>query len=139
MDAKTRATSHPLYELLHDQPNDFTSSYELRRDLQIDVLLHGHGFAHLGRSRASGAIVELIRIPPTAVTLEEADDGSPLYFVTDRQGTPPADRPGRHAAHHRDRAALADQRLSPKRSVSRSRWRSTRRSCTATVPGQAAS
>ena len=32
-------------------------------------------------------IVELIRIPPTAVTLDEADDGSPLYFVTDRQGT----------------------------------------------------
>jgi HK97 family phage portal protein len=85
--SKTRATSHPLYELLHDQPNDFTSSYEFRRDLQTDLLLHGHGFAHLGRSRASGAIVELIRIPPTAVTLDEADDGSPIYYVTDRAGT----------------------------------------------------
>jgi HK97 family phage portal protein len=86
-DAKVRATSHPLYELLHDAPNDFTSSYEFRRDLQVDLLLHGHGFAHLGRSRATGQIVEIIRIPPTAVTLEEADDGSPLYFVTDKQGT----------------------------------------------------
>jgi HK97 family phage portal protein len=85
--SKTRATSFPLYELLHSSPNDFTSSYELRRDLQVDLLLHGHGFAHIGRSRASGAIVELIRIDPRAVTLEEADDGAPLYFVTDRQGT----------------------------------------------------
>jgi len=84
--SKTRATQRPLYELLHDQPNDFTSSYELRRDLQVDLLLHGHGFAHLGRSRATGQIVELIRIPPTAVTLDEADDGSPIYFVTDRAG-----------------------------------------------------
>jgi HK97 family phage portal protein len=85
--AKSRATSHPLYELLHDQPNDFTSSYELRRDLQLDVLLHGHGFSYLGRSRASGAIIEVLRIPPTAVSLEEADDGAPLYFVTDREST----------------------------------------------------
>jgi HK97 family phage portal protein len=75
------------YELLHDQPNDWTSSYELRRDLQTDVLLHGHGFAFLNRSRASGQIVELLRIAPRAVTLDEADDGSPLYFVTDKQGT----------------------------------------------------
>src|SRR5688500_5610109 len=42
--AKTRATNHPLFELLHDQPNDFTSSYELRRDLAVDTLLHGHAF-----------------------------------------------------------------------------------------------
>jgi HK97 family phage portal protein len=85
--SKARATDHPLYDLLHDQANDWTSSYELRRDLQIDMLLHGHGFAHIGRSRASGAIVELIRIDPRAVTLDEADDGAPLYYVTDRQGT----------------------------------------------------
>jgi phage portal protein BeeE len=45
--SKIRATAHPLYTLLHDQPNDFTSSYEFRRDVQVDVLLHGHGFAHL--------------------------------------------------------------------------------------------
>jgi HK97 family phage portal protein len=85
--SKTRATRHPAYELLHDQPNDFTSSYEFRRDLQTDVLLHGHAFAHLGRSRATGQIVELLRIDPRAVTLDEADDGSPLYYLTDRQGT----------------------------------------------------
>jgi HK97 family phage portal protein len=86
--SKTRATELPLYELLHSQPNDFTSSYEFRRDLQTDVLLFGHGFAHIGRTRASGQVVELLRIDPRAVTLDEADDdGSPLYFVTDRQGT----------------------------------------------------
>jgi HK97 family phage portal protein len=85
--SKTRATSHPLYALLHDQPNDFTSSYEFRRDLQTDLLLWGNGFAHLGRSRATGQIVELIRIPPSAVTLDENDAGEPLYFVTDKAGT----------------------------------------------------
>jgi HK97 family phage portal protein len=85
-DSKTRATGHPLYELLHDQPNDWTSSYELRRDIQTDVLLHGHGFAYLGRSRATGRIVELLRLPPPSVTIDEADDGSPIYYLTDRQG-----------------------------------------------------
>jgi HK97 family phage portal protein len=85
--SKTRAAQLPLYELLHAQPNDFTSSYEFRRDLQTDVLLHGHGFAHVGRSRASGQVVELIRINPAAVTLDENDAGEPLYFVTDKHGT----------------------------------------------------
>jgi HK97 family phage portal protein len=84
--SKVRATPHPLYTLLHDQPNEWTSSYELRRDLQTDVLLHGHGFAFLNRSHATGAIVEILRLPPTSITLDEADDGSPLYFVTDKQG-----------------------------------------------------
>jgi HK97 family phage portal protein len=85
--SKTRATEFPLFTLLHDQPNDFTSSYELRRDMQVDLLLHGHAFAHIGRSRATGAVVELIRIDPRAVTLDENDAGEPLYFVTDKQGT----------------------------------------------------
>jgi HK97 family phage portal protein len=85
--SKTRATQLQLYELLHSQPNEWTSSYELRRDLQTDVLLHGHAFAFLNRSRATGQIVEILRLPPTSVTFDEADDGSPLYFVTDKQGT----------------------------------------------------
>lgn len=85
--AKSRATTHPLYEILHDAANDFTSSYEFRRDLQVDLLMHGHAFAHIGRSVATGGIVELVRIPPTAVTLDESDLGEPLYFVTDKQGT----------------------------------------------------
>jgi HK97 family phage portal protein len=86
-DSKARATGHPLYTLLHDAPNDFTSSYEFRRDLQVDLLLQGHAFAHLGRSRATGQIVELLRIDPRAVTLDENDAGEPLYYVTDKQGT----------------------------------------------------
>jgi HK97 family phage portal protein len=84
--SKERATEHPLYEITHDAPNDFTCSFEFRRDLQADLLLHGHGFAHIGRSRASGQVVELIRIDPTAVTPDENDAGEPLYFVTDKQG-----------------------------------------------------
>jgi HK97 family phage portal protein len=85
---KDRAEDHPLYELLHDQPCDWCSSFEWRRDMQTALLLHGNAYAHLGRSRASGQIVELIQIPSTAVAVE-ADDQTmePRYFVTDAQGT----------------------------------------------------
>jgi hypothetical protein len=84
--SKERATDHGLYEILHDQANDFTSAFEFRRDLQSDLLLHGHAFAHIGRSRASGQVVELSRIEPTAVTIDTNDAGEPLYYVTDRAG-----------------------------------------------------
>jgi HK97 family phage portal protein len=86
--SKERATEHPLYEILHDQPCDWCSSFEWRRDMQTALLLHGNAYAHIGRSRASGQIVELIQIPSTAVTVEVDDQTmEPRYFVTDAQGT----------------------------------------------------
>jgi HK97 family phage portal protein len=92
--SKERAVDHPLYEILHDQPNDWTSSVELRRDLQADLILHGNGYAFINRSRASGQVVELVRIPPTAVQVEVDElSQEPIYHVTDRAGVRrPVDR-----------------------------------------------
>src|SRR5688572_12327391 len=82
--SKERATDHPLYEILHDQTNDWSSSYEFRQQLMVDLLLHGNAFAHIGRSRASGQIVELIRLPPRAVQVDRDDaTQEPTYWVQD--------------------------------------------------------
>lgn len=82
--AKARAVEHPLYTILHDAPNDFTSAYEFRRALQADLLLHGRAFAFINRVR--GLIAELLRIDPTAVTVGRQPDGEPSYLVTDAGG-----------------------------------------------------
>jgi HK97 family phage portal protein len=91
--SKERAVDHSLYEILHDQANDWSSAFEFRQQLMVDVLLHGNAFAHIGRSRASGAIVELVRLPPRAVQVD-ADDatGEPTYWVNDNTGRRQIDR-----------------------------------------------
>jgi HK97 family phage portal protein len=82
--SKERATDHSLYGILHDQANDWSSSFEFRQHLMVDLLLHGNAFAHIGRSRASGQIVELIRLPPRAVQVDRDDaTQEPTYFVQD--------------------------------------------------------
>ena len=50
----------------------------------VALLLHGHAFAFINRSRATGEIVELVQIPSHAVSVE-ADDVTqePSYWVQD--------------------------------------------------------
>jgi HK97 family phage portal protein len=82
--SKERATDHSLYEILHDQANDWTSAFEFRQQMMVDLLLFGNAFAHIGRSRASGAIVELVRLPPRAVQVDRDEaTQEPTYWIQD--------------------------------------------------------
>jgi HK97 family phage portal protein len=87
-DSKERATDHPKYELVNSAPNDWTDSFIFRCDMMLDLLKHGHAFAFVNRSRATGAVVELIQIPAPVVTIERDETTfEPTYFVTDGAGT----------------------------------------------------
>ncbi len=75
---KQRAPDHPAWRLLHDRPNPWTSSFEFRRQLMVDAMLHGAGYAAVIRTR--GQIRELHRLPPAAVTVElDENTGEPSY------------------------------------------------------------
>ncbi|MBF0093365.1 MAG: phage portal protein [Alphaproteobacteria bacterium] len=84
---KERATDHPLYTLLHDQPNDWTSSTEFRQTMQAALSLHGNAYAYIGRS--GDRVVELIPLPSAsvAVTVDSATV-EPRYRVTGLNGVP---------------------------------------------------
>jgi len=64
---KDRAVDHPLYKLLHDRPNAWTSAPDFVMQMEQDCCTHGGGFALANRS--GDKIVELIRLPPNAVTV----------------------------------------------------------------------
>lgn len=82
---KERAGDHPLFEILHDQANDWTSAAEFRLFLQTQVLLHGNAYAFINRS--GGRIVELIAIPSPAVAVEtDATTLEPSYRVARADG-----------------------------------------------------
>lgn len=81
---------HPLFPILNRAANDWTSSNQFREQLVRDALLHGAGFAWIGRD-ATGAVRELIRIKPGDLQVDEDPIdvlGPPVYrlrgLVVDR-------------------------------------------------------
>lgn len=79
---KERATDHPLYDLLTDQPNEWTSSYDFRLSMQSSVLRYDQGaFAFI--NRVGGRIEELVQIPsPQCSVAMDPDTREPVYKVT---------------------------------------------------------
>ena len=62
---KDRATDHPLYKLIHDRPNPWTSATEFVMQPEVDCITDGGGYALANRS--GDKIVELIRLAPRSV------------------------------------------------------------------------
>ena len=81
-DARERAPDHPAYALLHDEANDWTPASLFREQLTRDALLWGNGFGFINRQ--DGQPRELIRIAPTAITVElDRTTSEPTYRLSD--------------------------------------------------------
>lgn len=82
---RERDRSHPAYALVHDDATEWTSAAQLRTQVTTDALLHGDGFAYVGR--AQGRPVEIYRLKPGSVTISESEtDGGPVYTVNEGRG-----------------------------------------------------
>lgn len=83
---KERALDHPIYALLADQPNEWTSSYEFRQSMQSAALRYDQGaFAYIGR--VAGEIVELVQLPSASVSVEtDPLTREPRYRLTQSNG-----------------------------------------------------
>ena len=92
---KEPALDHQAYSLVHDDANGWTSAGQLRTDMTIDAMLHGHGYASAERS--DGIVHEFIRLEPHSVSRETTITGEPILQGQNRAGRqPPASpRPGR--------------------------------------------
>ncbi|HDR1156749.1 TPA: phage portal protein [Pasteurella multocida] len=63
-----QAKDHPLYYLLHDNPNFWQTSYKMREYNQSAVLLHGNSYLNIVRSK-TGVITSLETLEPWQVAL----------------------------------------------------------------------
>jgi HK97 family phage portal protein len=76
---------HPVYRILHYEPNAWTSSYDFRLQMQVDTLLHGNAYAFV--NRVSGTVREFIRLHPSCVAVQiDVYSGEPTYEITDTNG-----------------------------------------------------
>lgn len=78
---RRRADDHPLYELLHLQPNPYQTSFEWRESLMMNVLMRGDAFTEIDWSNG-GQVRALWPLWPQYMTMYRAPDRSIWYEYT---------------------------------------------------------
>ena len=76
---RSKALGHPLYRILHDQPNPEMSSLTFRETLQGHVLTWGNGYAEIVRDKTTGRVMELWPLDPSQVKIVRDNEGN-LYY-----------------------------------------------------------
>lgn len=84
-----KALTHPLYRLLHDEPNAEMTSFNFRETLMGHLLLYGNAYAQIIRN-GKGEVVGLYPLMPAKMQVDR-DSGGRLYYLYSRG---PDDAPG---------------------------------------------
>ena len=78
---KEKAISHPLYHLLHDEPNPEMSSFIFRETLMTHLLLWGNAYAQIIRN-GKGEVIALYPLMPDRMTVDRDKNGHLYYKYT---------------------------------------------------------
>ena len=79
---KEKSFDHPLYRLLHDEPNPEMSSFVFRETLMTHLLLWGNAYAQIIRN-GKGEVVALYPLMPNKMTVDRDQNGQ-LYYSYNR-------------------------------------------------------
>ena len=79
---KEKAIDHPLYLLLHDEPNPEMSSFVFRETLMTHLLLWGNAYAQIIRN-GKGEVIALYPLMPNKMTVDRDENGQ-LYYTYQR-------------------------------------------------------
>ena len=96
---KEKAVEHPLYFLLHDEPNPEMTSFIFRETLMTHLLLWGNAYSQIIRN-GKGEIVALYPLMPDRMKVDRDEHGRLYYEYTvydadDVDGRKGTDRVGR--------------------------------------------
>lgn len=75
---KEKAFTHPLYRLLHDEPNPEMTSFVFRETLMTHLLLWGNAYAQVIRN-GKGEVIALYPLMPNRMTVDRDSSGN-LYY-----------------------------------------------------------
>ena len=76
---KEKAFKHPLYRLLHDEPNPEMTSFAFRETLMSHLLLWGNAYAQVIRN-ARGEVIALYPLMPDKMTVDRDNNGRLFYL-----------------------------------------------------------
>ena len=76
--SKVRAVKHPLYRILHDEPNPEMTSFVFRETLMTHLLLWGNAYAQIIRN-GKGEVIGLYPLMPNRMTVDRDVFGRICY------------------------------------------------------------
>lgn len=96
---KEKAVGHPLYFLLHDEPNPEMTSFVFRETLMTHLLLWGNAYSQIIRN-GKGEVVALYPLMPDRMKVDRDENGRLYYEYTvyeadDVSGRKGTDKTGR--------------------------------------------
>lgn len=83
---KERAPDHPVYDLLHDRPNEYQTSFVYRSTAMAHLQLWGNAYSEIETDRF-GNPVALWQLPPWRVEPKKSKQGLIFYEVKLADGT----------------------------------------------------
>ena len=78
---KEKNLKHPLYKLLHDEPNPEMTSFAFRETLMSHLLLWGNAYAQIIRN-ARGEVIALYPLMPNKMTVDRDSKGRLFYLYS---------------------------------------------------------
>jgi len=85
---KEKAVSHPLYFLLHDEPNGEMTSFAFRETLMTHLLLWGNAYAQIIRN-GKGEVMGLYPLMPDRMDVDRNENGEIYYrYIVSRDDAP---------------------------------------------------
>ena len=75
---KVKATDHPLYHLLHDEPNPEMTSFSFRETMMTHLLLWGNAYAQIIRN-GKGEVIALYPLMPNRMEVDRDKQGQIYY------------------------------------------------------------
>ena len=78
---KEKAVEHPLYFLLHDEPNPEMTSFIFRETLMTHLLLWGNAYSQIIRN-GKGKVVALYPLMPDRMKVDRDEHGRLYYEYT---------------------------------------------------------
>lgn len=76
---KERVFDHPLYHILHDEPNEEMTSFVFREVLMSHLLIWGNAYAQIIRD-GRGQVLGLYPLLPDKMEVDRAENGE-LYYI----------------------------------------------------------
>ena len=76
--SKEKAIDHPLYPIIHDEPNPELTSFAFREALMTHLLLWGNAYAQIIRN-GKGEVIALYPLMPNRMTVDRDENGR-LYY-----------------------------------------------------------
>lgn len=78
---KERVFDHPLYHILHDEPNEEMTSFIFREVLMSHLLIWGNAYAQIIRD-GRGQVLGLYPLLPDKMEVDRAENGELYYIYT---------------------------------------------------------